>query len=65
MEIVKWWKNKPATILVITLVLTVIFGGLGFCFIPKPYNFMVLCVLIIACAIISQIQLNKIFDNIK
>ena len=65
MEIVKWWKNKPATILVITLVLTVVLGGLGFCFIPRPYNFMVLCVLIIACVIISQIQLNKIFDNIK
>lgn len=65
MELVKWWKNKNAVILITVGVLTVILSALAIIFIPKPYNWVMLGVLILAGGITMRIYLIKILKNLS
>lgn len=59
MELIKWWKNKNALILIIVSVLIVILSALAVIFIPKPYNWIVLVILVIIGRIVIKIYLPK------
>lgn len=65
MELIKWWKNKNAVILVIVIVLLVVLSALATIFIPEPYNWIVLGVLIVSGVIAMRIYLVKILKNIE
>ena len=64
MGIVKWWKNKNAVILITVGVLTVVLSALATIFIPEPYNWIVLGVLIVSGGITIRIYLIKVLKNI-
>jgi uncharacterized membrane protein HdeD (DUF308 family) len=65
MELIKWWKNKNAVILITVGVLTVVLSALATIFIPEPYNWVVLGVLIVSGGIIMRIYLLKILKNLS
>jgi uncharacterized membrane protein len=65
MELVKWWKNKNAVILITVGVLTVVLSALATIFIPEPYNWIVLGVLIVSGGITMRIYLLKILKNLS
>lgn len=64
MGLVKWWKNKNAVILITVGVLTVVLSALATIFIPEPYNWIVLGVLIVSGGITMRIYLIKVLKNI-
>ena len=64
MELVKWWKNKNAVILITVGILTVILSALATIFIPEPYNWVMLGVLILAGGITMRIYLLKLLKNL-
>lgn len=64
MGLVKWWKNKNAVILIIVGVLTVVLSAFATIFIPEPYNWIVLGVLIVSGGITMRIYLFKVLKNI-
>lgn len=59
MEVIKWWKNKHFCLIVLTLVLTVVIGGICGYFIPFPYNLVIILILCVVCGIIVR---NKVGD---
>lgn len=63
MELVKWWKNKNAVILITVGVLTVVLSALATIFIPEPYNWVMLGVLTFAGGITMRIYLLKILKS--
>lgn len=65
MELVKWWKNKNAVILITVGVLTVVLSALATIFIPEPYNWVMLGVLIVSGGITMRIYLLKILKNLS
>lgn len=65
MELVKWWKNKNAVILITAGVLTVVLSALATIFIPEPYNWVMLGVLTLAGGITMRIYLLKILKNLS
>jgi uncharacterized membrane protein len=65
MELIKWWKNKNAVILITVGVLTVVLSVLATIFIPEPYNWVVLGVLIVSGGITMRIYLLKILKNLS
>lgn len=64
MGLVKWWKNKNAVILITVGVLTVVLSALATIFIPEPYNWIVLGVLIVSGGITMRIYLFKVLKNL-
>ena len=64
MELVKWWKNKNAVILITVGVLAVVLSALATIFIPEPYNWIVLGVLIVSGGITIRIYLFKVLKNL-
>ena len=64
MGLVKWWKNKNAVILITVGVLTVVLSALVTIFIPEPYNWIVLGVLIVSGGITIRIYLIKVLKNL-
>ena len=64
MGLVKWWKNKNAVILITVGVLAVVLSALATIFIPEPYNWIVLGVLIVSGGITMRIYLFKVLKNI-
>ena len=64
MELIKWWKNKNAVILITVGVLAVVLSALATIFIPEPYNWIVLGVLIVSGGIIMRIYLLKVLKNL-
>ena len=64
MGLVKWWKNKNAVILITVGVLTVVLSALATIFIPEPYNWIVLGVLIVSGGITMRIYLIKVLKNL-
>ena len=64
MGLVKWWKNKNAVILITVGVLTVVLSALATIFIPEPYNWIVLGVLIVSGGITIRIYLIKVLKNL-
>jgi uncharacterized membrane protein len=64
MELIKWWKNKNAVILITVGVLAVVLSALATIFIPEPYNWIVLGVLIVSGGITIRIYLIKVLKNI-
>lgn len=64
MELIKWWKNKNAVILITVGVLAVVLSALATIFIPEPYNWVVLGVLIVSGGITIRIYLLKVLKNL-
>lgn len=64
MELIKWWKNKNAVILITVGVLAVVLSALATIFIPEPYNWIVLGVLIVSGGITMRIYLLKVLKNL-
>jgi uncharacterized membrane protein HdeD (DUF308 family) len=64
MGLVKWWKNKNAVILITVGVLAVVLSALATIFIPEPYNWIVLGVLIVSGGITMRIYLFKVLKNL-
>lgn len=64
MKLIKWWKNKNAVILITVSVLAVVLSALATIFIPEPYNWIVLGVLIVSGGITIRIYLIKVLKNI-
>lgn len=64
MELIKWWKNKNAVILITVGVLAVVLSALATIFIPEPYNWIVLGALIVSGGITMRIYLLKVLKNL-
>lgn len=64
MELIKWWKNKNAVILITVGVLAVVLSALATIFIPEPYNWIVLGILIVSGGITMRIYLLKVLKNL-
>jgi uncharacterized membrane protein HdeD (DUF308 family) len=64
MGLFKWWKNKNAVILITVGVLAVVLSALATIFIPEPYNWIVLGVLIVSGGITMRIYLFKVLKNL-
>ena len=64
MELIKWWKNKNAVILITVGMLTVVLSALATIFIPEPYNWIVLGILIVSGGITMRIYLLKVLKNL-
>ena len=64
MELIKWWKNKNAVILITVGVLAVVLSVLATIFIPEPYNWIVLGILIVSGGITMRIYLLKVLKNL-
>lgn len=64
MELIKWWKNKNAVILTVVGVLTVVLSALATIFIPEPYNWIILGILIVAGGVTMRIYLFKVLKDL-